>query len=79
MDLDKWIQNRGMREVRNPNYNKGKNGEPEFVMVPDVAPHTTPLINMALEHGRNYYSVDAKIFVVNGYIGNSIVSDYKAI
>ena len=27
----------------------------------------------------NDYSVDAKIFVVNGYIGNSIVSDYKAI
>lgn len=27
----------------------------------------------------NDYSIDAKIFVQNGYIGNSIVSDYNAI
>ncbi len=27
----------------------------------------------------NSYSIEAKIFVVNGYIGNSIVSDYRAI
>ena len=27
----------------------------------------------------NEYSVDVNIFVINGYVGNSIVSDYKAI
>ena len=27
----------------------------------------------------NEYSIEAKIFVQNGYVGNSIVSDYNAI
>ena len=60
MDLDKWIRNRGMKEIKNPLYNKGKNGEPATITVPNIGPENSPLINMGLQEARTGYSVNAK-------------------
>ena len=60
MNIEKWVQNRGMTEIPNPEYKKGKNnGQPQYITVRDLgtAP-SSPMTQMALYDTRTQYSGD---------------------
>lgn len=62
MDVLSFIQNNGMKEVNNPNYNprSKKNTQPATMMVPDTTPHPDLGVSLAIMDYNNQYSISAK-------------------
>ena len=62
MDVFEFIQNRGEKEIPNPNYNpkSKKNTASPTIKVPDITPTYDPVVGLAVYDYAKQFSIDAK-------------------